>query len=641
MNIKDIAAIAGVSIATVSKVLNKKDKDISSETRKKVLDIVKKYNYAPYTNVINSKTIKSYIIAVVTGERNRDNDNIIYNIENYVSEADYSLMLATVKKEEEEQKRSVDILCSKNVEAVIILIDNLDTAYIEKRLVEKNIPIITFGTKDRDNLKVPGLICNLENVGYKLTKYLLDKGHSRIACVLGENDQAIKKGYIKALYEEKIVYDPMKTYQEEVLYGDLKNWLSMDCTAILCNDTKTAVRLYKYLADKGMSIPEDISIICARDSDYAEIIDPPLTSLKFLWDEIAGFLVRKTVNIIENIKNSSPLKIDSFFSIIERGSTANPPSYKRRQRIVAVGSMNMDVNISLPKIPVEGENMTASSVSLIPGGKGANQAVGAAKLESNVYALGCLGNDAAAKEIYNNLIANNVRTDGIVFDNSMDTGKAYINVAENGSSTIVIYRGANNKLSRAQIYNNAHLFDGAKYCLLSTEIPEDTVAFTITLCEKKQAKVILKPAGIDSFSEDLIKKVEFFIPSLKELNLLLPGLETVEQKAQKLFDSGAKNVIITLGADGCYLKNKEYSRFFPAANVLAVDTTGGADAFISALAVYLSEGVDVIKAIGFAIYSAGICVAGYGVQPVLPQRSALDMYKDEIDLKFKADKQGS
>ena len=637
MNIKDIAAMAGVSAATVSKVINKKDKEISSETRNKVLDIAKKYNYAPYANVLNHKNVKSYIIAVIIDEKNRDTDTIIYNIEKYVSKAGYSLILTTIKEEKVEQVRSVDILYSKNVEAVIILADNVDTAYIEKELMKMDISVIAFGNKNENKLKIPGLLCGMENAGYKLTKHLLGKGHHNIACILGTNDDAIKKGYSKALYEQKIAYDPMNIYQEEALYGNFKNWLSLDCTAILCNNTKTAVRLYKYLSDKGMLVPEDISIICARDSEYAEIIEPPLTALRISWDEIADFLVRKTINVIENIKDNTSTKTDLFFSVIERKSTASPPAYKRGQKIVVVGSMNMDVTISLPGIPVDGENMTASSVSLIPGGKGANQAVGVAKLGGEAYALGCLGNDAAAKEIYNSLIANNVRTEGVVFDNSLDTGKAYINVAKNGSSTIVIYRGANNKLSRAQIYSKAHLFDQAKYCLLSTEIPEDTVAYTIAICEKKQVKVIVKPAGINSFSEELIKKVKFFIPSLKELALLLPGQETVEKKAQRLFDIGAENVIITLGADGCYLKNKEYSRFFPAAKVHEVDTTGGADAFVSTLAVYLSEGMNIIKAIGFASYSAGICVAGYGVQPVLPQRSALDMYKDDIDLKFKVE----
>lgn len=633
MNIKDIATMAGVSVATVSKVFNKKDKDISSETRKKVLDIVKKYNYTPYTNVINSKTVRSYILGIIADETNRDNDNLLYYIEHYAAKAGYSLLLTTVKQEAEEQKRSVDILCSKNAEAVLILADHFNTAYLE----EKNIPILALGTSSRNKVKMPGLLYDVEFAGYRLTKYLLAKGHNRIACVLGNKDEAIKKGYIRALYEQKIVYDPMKIYQEEVLYHKAKNWLSLDCTAVLCNNTKTAVRLYKYLADNGVSVPEDISIMCARDSEYAEIVEPALTSLRFSWEEFAKALVRKTIAMIEDTKDSPTLKADSFFSIAERGSTANPPAYKKGQKLVVVGSMNMDVNISLPKIPVDGENMTASSVSLIPGGKGANQAVGAAKLGSNTYIVGCLGNDAAAKEIYSSLVANNVRTEGISFDNSLDTGKAYINVAENGSSTIVIYRGANNKLSRAHVYQNAHLFDGAKYCMLATEIPEEAVSATLALCEKKQVKVIVKPAGINSFPEELIGKVEFFIPSLKEVNLLLPGTETVEQKAQKLLDKGAKNVIITLGGDGCYLKNKEHSRFFPAAKVHQVDTTGGADAFISALAVYLSEGTDVIKAIGFATYSAGICVSGYGVQPVLPQRSALDMYKDDIELHFKAD----
>lgn len=110
----------------------------------------------------------------------------------------------------------------------------------------------------------------------------------------------------------------------------------------------------------------------------------------------------------------------------------------------------------------------------------------------------------------------------------------------------------------------------------------------------------------------------------------MPGNETIEEKAEKLYDMGIENVIITLGKDGCYLKNAEYARYFPAADFESIDTTGGADAFISALAVYLSENVPLIRAIGFATYSAGITVTRQGVQPSMPDRIALEMYQDMI-----------
>lgn len=187
---------------------------------------------------------------------------------------------------------------------------------------------------------------------------------------------------------------------------------------------------------------------------------------------------------------------------------------------------------------------------------------------------------------------------------------------------------------QTQIRKYDYLFDGAKYCLLSLEIPIETANYTASVCQKKNVKVILKPSGVNKISEELLKKVTYFVPNKKELHLLIPGDETIEEKAEKLCDMGVENVIITLGKDGCYLKNAEYARYFAAADFESVDTTGGADAFISALAVYLSENVPLIRAIGFATYSAGITVTRQGVQPSMPDRIALEMYQDMITDSF-------
>ena len=124
------------------------------------------------------------------------------------------------------------------------------------------------------------------------------------------------------------------------------------------------------------------------------------------------------------------------------------------------------------------------------------------------------------------------------------------------------------------------------------------------------------------------------MPNEKELHTLVPGDKGLEEKAEILRRKGIKNVIVTLGSKGCYLRNDEFSIYFEGTGFEPVDTTGGADAFISAMTVYLSEGKDLLHAIEFAIYASGISVTRYGVQPALPDRKAVDIYEDEIHSKY-------
>jgi len=299
-----------------------------------------------------------------------------------------------------------------------------------------------------------------------------------------------------------------------------------------------------------------------------------------------------------------------------------------------IGSMNMDCMINVPNIPTDGETIKSRNIVLLPGGKGANQAVGAGKLEGLVYMIGCLGNDSDGKEIYNSLVNSGVKTDGLIFDDTIPTGKAYVNVATDGESTIVIFPGANERLDRGQVRQFEHLLEDAKYCLLTMEISEKTVEYAINKCKKKNVEVILKPAAVEKIDEKLFKSIDYFIPNEKELKQLIPSDSTVEEKAEILIKKGVKNVIITLGPKGCYLRNHKYAMFFPAADFHPVDTTGAADAFISALAVCLSEGNDIIYAICFATYAAGISITRQGVQPAMVDRVGLDIYREEISAQY-------
>lgn len=260
------------------------------------------------------------------------------------------------------------------------------------------------------------------------------------------------------------------------------------------------------------------------------------------------------------------------------------------------------------------------------------KAVGVGKLGGQVYMIGCLGNDIDGKRIYTNLIENHVHMEGVRFDSVLPSGKAYIHVDKRGESAITVYAGANTNLSIKHLKKYEYIFEKAKYCLISTEIPESIIEYTVGYCEENEIKIILKPTS--KVKDEILNKIDYFVPNKKELFTLVPEGTTIEEKAEILRNKGIQNVIVTLGEEGCYLKNDEYSLFFEGTGFEAVDTTGGADSFISALAVYLSEGHKLIESIDFAIYASGISVTRYGVQPALPDRKSVDIYEGEIHKKY-------
>lgn len=630
MNIKDIAKLAGVSTSTVSKVLNKKDRDISEATRQKVLEIVQEYQYVPYSKIRKNTYIRSWCLGILIADMHFDYKDLICKIGRIASKKGYSISINYLK----ENRKQIKLLDGKDVDGMIVIGNVGKYQEIITEIQVKQIPCIAVNFSERQrSVGIPRIIYEGETAAYRAVSYLIEKGHTAIGCVASENP-VICRGYQKALYENKIDFSDANLFQKDITTEEgakeLREWIGLKNTALLCEDEEKVICLYRILSEKGILVPDDISVIALKDSKYFELLEPPVTAIgssgQEMEEQILSFMIRQIEGVSgEQEDERIPIGIK------ERRSVKFPNKWQG-QKIIVVGSLNLDVSISVPHVPIGGEALIATGTTLIPGGKGANQAIGAAKLGSKVYMIGCLGNDSDGKEMYANLLKYKVRTDGIEYENTFSTGKAYINIpaAEEGESTIIVYPGANRALSRSQIRKYDYLFDEAKYCLLSLEIPIETANYTAGVCQKKNVKVILKPSGVEKISEELLKKITYFVPNKKELNLLIPGDETIEEKAEKLHNMGVENIIVTLGKDGCYLKNEKYARYFPAADFESIDTTGGADAFISALAVYLSENVPLVRAIGFATYSAGITVTRQGVQPAMPDRIALEMYQDMI-----------
>lgn len=286
----------------------------------------------------------------------------------------------------------------------------------------------------------------------------------------------------------------------------------------------------------------------------------------------------------------------------------------------------MDVVIRVSHIPAVGETILGKGQKLYGGGKGANQAIAASRLNGNVSMIGRLGKDDYGKKLYQDLIDSGVNVEGIEFDDEAFTGTAYIYVSDAGDNNIVVIPGANGKVDRNQIDKFESLLDDAHYCIIQMEIPIDTVEYVIALCKEKDVKVVLNPAPAHKLKDATMKDIFMILPNETELDILCNSSGSFEEMAESLYKKGIENVIVTLGEKGCMLVNEEGIKHFPAPPFSPVDTTGAGDSFVAGITVAISEGKSLEKAIKFASYVAGVTISKEGAQTSLPDRKTVEFY---------------
>ena len=280
-----------------------------------------------------------------------------------------------------------------------------------------------------------------------------------------------------------------------------------------------------------------------------------------------------------------------------------------------------------PRIPVAGETITGSNFFTVPGGKGANQAYAAAKLDGATAMLGRVGEDDFGRAMRGNLASVGCDVTG-VRTVAGPSGVALIFVAEDGANCIVIAPGANHKFAPDDIGADGSLFDGCQVTLLQLEVPMEAVTAAAAYAKKRGARVILDPAPAPSAAlpEELLKVVDILTPNESEAALLAglaPGPLTAEQAgtiARTLQAKGTRTVIVKLGAQGCLLADGGIEHLIRAPKVKAVDTTAAGDVFNAALAVALSEGQDLAAACGFAVKAGAVSVTRMGAQSSAPSR---------------------
>ena len=268
--------------------------------------------------------------------------------------------------------------------------------------------------------------------------------------------------------------------------------------------------------------------------------------------------------------------------------------------ILVVGSLNADLVVRAPRFPQPGETISGEDLQVIPGGKGANQAVAAARLGANVSMLGRVGKDNFGDFLLDNLKQNNVDTASIPRDDSA-TGTATIIVDANGQNSIVLSPGANGKVTSADVDHAS--FPKGGLLLLQLEIPTPTVLRAAQRARENGTRVILNPAPAQQLPDELIALADFLIPNESELSLLahmpVTDFASAEKAANLLLERGAKTVIVTLGSKGALFVDKETRKHIDSFPVKVVDTTAAGDAFIGGFATSLLEDQSLEESVRF------------------------------------------
>lgn len=300
-------------------------------------------------------------------------------------------------------------------------------------------------------------------------------------------------------------------------------------------------------------------------------------------------------------------------------------------KIAVVGSLNMDLVVRSPRIPVPGETIIGRDFQMLPGGKGANQAVAAARLGAQVSMVGRVGNDAFAGALLNNLTVNNVDCTYVTRDPESATGVALITVDDAAQNTIVVASGANMCLTPTDVLAAESVIASAAALLLQLESPLETVLRAAEIARSHGAKVILNPAPApaEPLPAELLSLVDIIIPNETETSLLT-GLP-VENDAQTriaaaaLREMGVGTVILTLGERGSLLASQTETKLFPAFKVSPVDTTAAGDAFLGGFGTALAEGRSLAEAICWGNAAGAVAATQFGAQPSLPTRGAVEI----------------
>ena len=625
MTISEIAKLADVSISTVSKIMNHKDQNITAETRERVLRIAKEYNYIPYAFAQNASASKTFLLGVLLKDCFRYG-RLLEGITEKAQPGGYRIIVCNSYGDRDAELKHITALCKAKVDGVIwepVCEDSLPRA---KYFEETNTCITYLNAAQGDSFHM-----DYRALIRRAAEQFIAQKHVRFALLSDPGDPALDdalSGYKAALFDSQLPFDA-----DRVLSGDSPDWIpkikSLGLTGAICMNYRHALKLLSLLEQYQYKVPNDFSLLALADDAATPVLSGTVSTLPVPFRLLGSHLCSHLVGQCEQHRTEyAPFVPDP---VLDCFATFDVPPTVKLPHIIVVGSINIDTTLNIGRLPKLGETITTARHTITPGGKGINQAVGVAKLNHKVMLLGNVGDDLETGLIYSCLKEYGIDTAGIRRDKSSDTGRAYIQVQDSGESTITLLTGANGTLSARDVQDNRKMFRNCAYCLLQTEVAQEAIEAAAVIAHSYGVRTILKPSSITSLSGTLLENTDIFLPNRAEMAILCneaPAFtrEDLERQAGYILQKGTGAVIITLGGDGCFLKDAARSELFPAADFIPMDKTGGSDAFISALASYLLYGYDLPAAIRIANYAAGFCISRQGIVPALIDQTSLEKY---------------
>lgn len=613
MTITEIARLAGVSISTVSKIVNNKDESISAETRERVLKVVREYNYRPYASVMAHQGC-SGMIGVILQEHS---GAMLQGIISAAGSMNYTPAIRLYEHGNDDVLKALSSLFELNIDGLII--DGSPNEVEAFSAIEKSdIPILYLS---EENENTPAI--DYAALGTAATEALITRGHTAIACLLGTGarSKGFEQGYRTGLFKHGLTFD------EELIFDKLDSRLLAKLAAhafggIVVSHFHDALKLYKATSDLRYEVPYDVSIISLKGGE-GQSICPPISTIEIPRRQYGAALACELISRIE--RSNKP---DRFITVAKLSGTdsIDVPYAARMPHVVVVGSINVDNYLMFESLPHAGKSTTAPSSVTFPGGKCLNEAIGVARMGHAAAAIGRVGNDADADYLFESLKTSAVDTVGISRTRNYRTGQGYIFVPRDGDSMITVMAGANGAVTADDIDAQTRLFEHATYCLINTEIPFEAVKRSLEIAHEKGVRTVLKPSAIDHLDDSALSLVDLLIPNVDELDTLCPNDDqSFEEKALGMLASGAGSIVVTQGPKGCTVFQPETQPVhIDAINIESIDSTGAGDAFISALVSYLIRGYDLERSARIATYAAGLSTTQQGATAALADQATLE-----------------
>ena len=304
-------------------------------------------------------------------------------------------------------------------------------------------------------------------------------------------------------------------------------------------------------------------------------------------------------------------------------------------KLVVLGSVNADHVLNVPSFPLPGETLHGKNYTVIAGGKGANQAVAAARLGADTAFIACVGDDSFGLNIRQKFVRDGINIDAVMIEENKPTGIAMIQVADSGENSICISAEANACLTSKRLQPHYALIQQADMLLMQLETPLCAIKDAAQVATKAGTKVVLNPAPAMNLDDDLLKLIDVITPNETEAQLLTGIKVTDNKSAQKAADflhaKGIELVMITLGSQGVWVSKVGFAKQIPGFKVKAIDTTAAGDTFNGALLTRLIEGGELVEAIRFAHAAAAITVTGRGAQTSIPYREEVDNFLSKME----------